>query len=435
MDKGCNNFELDIQEGNERLTNIKGEISDINEEYNNIEKNVNDVKLLIKEIEETLKINTSGYKSITSFKKEDLEWDDKLFLSNDYMELEENIKNEIYKNPQLLPKLDKIDWAVIGIAGVIASIIDFLVVRVPKDINYLDEYKQNGSDLTKFLKSIGIEENGKLSPVLQWFENNCKVPFDKSVDKNLGLYPKNHRLKSLGHDPLFGLIFGVLDIINGTITVFDKNGSIKIIQNGLPIEKGAIFAPIVWIGHIISDICTKQGLPIPGWGFLQIAQVGDFGDKNRNIAQISEWMYLNGYDLRHFATMSIVPGTIEIIIRAYNGLLLVEDKEKKKNIFNNIAENEILEMKNKLKLNKMLFLAHGFATSSNAIKVWANNGNPLAINVSEWSFFIKESYKMTNAITRDTTIEKTVRNRDNINNNWEDIKSIEIGYLNKDDKK
>ncbi|MEG2246661.1 MAG: hypothetical protein RR942_14130 [Romboutsia sp.] len=428
MYKECNNFELDIRESNERLINIRNDVSCINNEYSGINENITNTKSIIKEMEKVLGINTYMNEDIELYNNDNLEWDDNIFLTNNYIELEDKIKKEIYKNPQLLPKLDKIDWAVIGIAGVIASIIDFIVVSVPKDINYLNKYKQNGSDLTKFLKSIGIDENGKLAPMLQWCENKFKVPFDISVDKDLGLYPKNHRLRSLGHDPLFGLIFGIIDIINGTITVFDKKGAIKIVQNGLPIEEGAISAPIVWVGHIISDICTRQGLPVPGWGFLQILQVGSFGEKDRSIAQISEWMYLNGYDLRHFATMSAVPAIIEIIIRAYHGLSQVENNET---VLNSIAENEIKEMKDSLKLQKMLFLSHGFATSGNVIKVLANEGNPLAINVSEWSFFIKESIKMTNAVTRDTTIEKTVRNRENINNNWESIKSIEIGTINK----
>lgn len=425
MDKECNNFELDIKDCKERLINIKNDISDISKEQNSIQENTNNTKLMIKEMEKALGIQTSI--DTSNNKQEDLEWDDSLFLTNDYIKLEEKIKKEIYKNPQLLPKLDKIDWAMVGVAGIIASIIDFLIVKIPKDINYLNEYKQNGSDLTKFLKSIGIDENNNLSPMLKWCEDNFKVPFDKSVDKDLGMYPKNHRLRSLGHDPLFGLIFGIIDIINGTMTAFDKNGSIRIVKNGLPLEEGLIFTPIVWIGHIISDICTRQGLLIPGWGFLQMLQIGSFGDKDRTIAQISEWMYLNGYDLRHFVTMSTVPATIEIIIRAYHQLSLL----KSKNTFNSIAKQEIEEIKNNLKLNKMLFLAHGFATSSNVAKVWAYEGNPLAINTSEWIFFIKESYKITNGIMRDTTIEKAVRNRESINDTWENIKTIDIGNINK----
>lgn len=435
MNKEYNNFELDIVEENKRLINIKKDICYINKEQNNIQESINNTNLMIKELEKALEIHTSECEITNDYKNNNLSWDDSLFLNNDYIKLDEKIQKEVYKNPQLLPKLEKIDWAAVGISGLIASIVDFLVVRIPKDINYLNKYKQNGSELTKFLKSMGIDDNNQLSPMLKWCENNFKVPFDKSVDKNLGIYPKNHRLKSLGHDTLFGLIFGILDIINGTITVFDKNGDIKILQNGLSIEKGVIFAPIVWVGHIISDICTRQGLPIPGWGFLQMIQVGSFGKNDKNIAQISEWMYLNGYDLRHFATMSIVPAIIEIIIRAYHGLSLVENKEKSKKSFNGIVVQEIEEMKNNLKLNKMLFLSHGFASSSNAIKVWSNAGNPLAINVSEWSLFIKESYKMTNAINRDMTIEKVVRNRDNINNTWETIKSIEIGSINKNSDK
>jgi|SRR5690625_538480 len=88
--------------------------------------------------------------------------------------------------------------------------------------------------MTAWLKSLGIDEDGKLSPFLAKLEKSRKVSYDASSKHHLngyendisGFYPKTHRLMSLGHDPFFGLIFGLLDILNGSITLIDSKGVI-----------------------------------------------------------------------------------------------------------------------------------------------------------------------------------------------------------------
>lgn len=330
-------------------------------------------------------------------------------------------------NPELLPSLSKMDWAVVGLAGVIAAILDFLVVRIPRDMNYMQHIQQKGSGFTERLKSLGVNDEGKLTPFLQWCEDRCKVPYDTAVIKEAGVYPRNHRLRSLAHDPLFGLIFGIFDIWNGSVTYFDKQGKIHITNTMTTGVGDTLLAPLIWIGHLISDVCTKQGLPIPGWGFLQLLQFGSFGSKDRTIAQISEWMYFYGYDLRHFMTMSIVPASVEIIVRGYHGLSLLQDENSMFNPVEMIAEKEIKVLKNNLKLHKMLCLAHATAATGNALKVWAYQGNPTAINITQWMMLVKESINMLTAVTRDTTTEKLVRNRDVIDITWEELRSIKIG--------
>ncbi len=48
-------------------------------------------------------------------------------------------------------------------------------------------------------------------------EKWAKVPYDV-VSPKLGLTPNVHRLPSLGHNPLLGLVLGVGDILSGTCT-------------------------------------------------------------------------------------------------------------------------------------------------------------------------------------------------------------------------
>lgn len=357
-----------------------------------------------------------------------LKWDDDFFLSNNPL-IEARVKKEVFRNPDTLPHLSGLDYGIVGIAGLVASILDFLVVKIPKDINYLGKYQQGGSNFTGWLRTLGVENGGKLNPFLKWCEEVCKVPYDQSINSNIaGFNPKTHRLLSLGHDPLFGLIFGTLDIFNGSMTAFDIDGNIQILKTFDVSSTDKVFAPLIWLGHIVSDMCTKMGVPIPGWAFLQLMQFGSFGSSNLTIADISRWMYLNGYDLRHFTTMSIPVAVIEIIVRGYHYLSSLDNAEEIQYLLHTSGSTkELYQIKSNLKLHKMLFLAHAIAASGNAMKVFTYSGNPLAINLSQWMLFLKESVKITQAITRDKIPEIIVRNRNKIHREWEEIKSLPIG--------
>ena len=74
----------------------------------------------------------------------------------------------------------------------------------------------------------------------------------------------------------------------------------------------------------------------------------------------------------------------------------------------------------------MLFLAHALAASGNAIKIFSYSGNPLAINLTQWLLFFKESIEIIKATTRETTTEKIIRNRQKINSKWEEIKKFPL---------
>lgn len=367
-----------------------------------------------------------GTHSLPSYQSRKLEWDDKFFLNNNLLIIETRVKEEVFKNPELLPKLSNLDYAIVCISGLVAVIVDFLIVKIPININYLGKFQQEGSNFTHWLKTLGINEEGKLNNFLQWCEDTCKVSYDQSINPNIkGFTPKTHRLFSLGHDPLFGLIFGTLDILNGTMTAFDANGKLHILKTFDMSLTDKAFAPLIWLGHIVSDMCTKMGVPIPGWAFTQILQFGSFGSDKRTIADISKWMYLNGYDLRHFVTMSVSVAVIELIVRGYHYLSSLESPEQIHcSMHNSIATKEIAQIQSKLKLHKMLFLAHAIGASGNALKVFTYSGNPLAINLPQWLVFMKESLNILQAVTRDKTPEIIVRNRTKINDVWKEIEGV-----------
>ncbi|PFU61801.1 hypothetical protein COK90_11565 [Priestia megaterium] len=338
--------------------------------------------------------------------------------------IEKEILKEINSSTNLLPPISKLDYVMALLIGFIGSLVDILMVKIPKEINYLGKYLQEGSSFTGWLRSLGIDEDGSMNEFLAKLEKVCKVSYDVSTTDKLGdygrevsgFYPKTHRLMSLGHDPFFGFIFGLIDIFNGSITVIDSKG---IIHN-IPLDKfqetpieNKIFAPLLWLGHLCSDVCTKMGLPIPGWGFTQVLQFGSLGENDRTLAELTKWMYLEGYDLRHFLSMGIVPGTIELLTKIYFRCTL-----SKEELASPIYAKNIKELQNHIRLEKLLFIAHSVATSGNVIKIILHQGNPLSFNMAELLGLIKQSVRIGQMSSRDKTGEIIVRNRERINSEW-----------------
>ena len=167
----------------------------------------------------------------------------------------------------------------------------------------------------------------------------------------------------------------------------DQSGKLKII----PAKTDSLFkimaAPIIWIGHIISDIFTKAGVPLPGSCFLRTLQIGSFGAKKRTIGQVIEYMYLEGYDLRHLATMSTVNACIEIIVRLYNILTKPQIEHFARPTAMIEADNGMLRHK----LRKMIICGYAVAATGNIVKVAAYQWNPTALNAPVWLAFVRSS--------------------------------------------
>lgn len=233
---------------------------------------------------------------------------------------EEPIKPEPLRFPD---ELSKADVVMTCIAGGIAVLTDFLIVRIPKSVNIVRDGKtirQEGSPMTAVIRKIGFDSNDKTAGWVSAMENFFRVPFDKSIIAGeKGFTPKSHRLYSLAHDPSpSGFLWAIKDLLTGTTSYIDKAGRLKIVPTHSASMESKLLCPVIWLGHIISDIFTKAGIPIPGACLLRTIQVGSFGKKKRTLGQVMEYMYLEGYDIRHLATMSISNAVIELIIRIYH---------------------------------------------------------------------------------------------------------------------
>lgn len=295
----------------------------------------------------------------------------------------------------LRARLDSYDVVAAIAAGLAAALVDFLVVRTPKDLvggtSYLGQYQQAGSPVTKFLRSKALPHDNPLS---HW----CKVPYDsvsaKAVGREIpGMGPRSHRAMTVGHDPLLGLVFGTLDILKGRMTAIDKYGTVHVV-GGLPRPTNdPVVALALQIAHLLSDAPTKLGLPPPGWSALQTLTVGSFGERERRVADLARYMYLQGYDSWHFLTMATSVASAEAILRAYYALRRWADRDYAETVEHEASVARVDRTSGHPRYQALAFTAHTIATAANAGKIAVYHGNPLAINYAQWIRFLRAAQR------------------------------------------
>ncbi len=290
-----------------------------------------------------------------------------------------------------LHHLDRYDIAISVAAGLLGAAVDILLVGIPKKTpeglkggplaNYIRDW---------FDKKFPQEEMEKLAN-----SKASKVPYDAQDNRNTSVYVEGlsayyHRLLSLGHDPLLGLIFGVTDILTGRMTTIDKTGKIvsQVMKNYADRKETDIFAAIAkQIIHFKSDITTSMGLPAPMMGLFNLLQFGKIGEYEQTIAEIVQGMYYEGYDFIHFCTLSIPVMIVEVVTRiGYAFKRIKEGYSVKESIPFSLNREKYP------KLATMLFVGHSAATAVNAGKVYFTH-NPKAINYPQWIAFAKYSFK------------------------------------------
>ena len=307
-------------------------------------------------------------------------------------ELASNEKAIILLNQEFnqLYKLDKFDIAISAFAGLVAAAVDILLVGIPqKTPDGLKAGKLSDFIRAKFDEKFPAEEMEKLAN-----SKKSKVSFDAQDNRHTtvrveGMSAYYHRLLSLGHDPLLGLVIGVADIMTGKMTTIDKAGNVvsQVMENYADRQETNLFKAIAkQIIHFKSDITTSMGLPAPLMGLFNLLQFGSIGEEEQTIAEIVQGMYYEGYDFIHFASMSIPTMIVEVIVRLGYAIKRIKEGYSVKE-----SLPFTLNRDKNPKLSTMLFIAHSAATAINAGKVVFTK-NPMAINYPQWLAFAKYSY-------------------------------------------
>ena len=256
------------------------------------------------------------------------------------------------------------------------------------------------------------------------------MTYDATDNRNTTVYVDGlsayfHRLVSLGHDPILGFVIGVIDMLRGTMTTLDFKGNfvIQVMENVSDRKAQDIFEAISKVFlHMLSDVNTPQGLPVPFMVLFNKLQFGSIGEDKLNISEMVKAMYGQGYDFRHFCAMSIPVMITEVIVRvSYFAKRLSEGHSFEESIpFGGNRQK-------KPKLATMLFIANSAATAINTGKV-ALTKNPLNINYFQWLSFAKYSVSQMKWVLLDKPALRGEYVKGFIDGEWSVISS-EIDFL------
>jgi len=318
--------------------------------------------------------------------------------------------------------LDRWDVAMTVMAGLAAALVDVLIVKIPKDVTYLGVYPQEGSPLTKLLQESSVRHDN-------WLSHWAKVSYDHVNTQVTGIVvegsgPRTHRLLTFGHDPLLGLVVGTIDIMRGGMTAVDKFGVLQVSGTFGPTEFNPFVALAKQMTHILSDGFTRMGVPVPGWTLLDFAQVGKFGSRDRTVAELARWMYLEGYDSRHFLTMATSVAALETCLRTYWIVRRELDPAFAEEIEHEGQVACSRHLGDHPRYQAMAFGAYAIAAAANAGKIAAYHGNPLALNYAEWLGFLRAAYKFAQgrSVSPTDILTRTgLANAEALANGWPDI--------------
>lgn len=312
-------------------------------------------------------------------------------------------------------RLDKGDIIIPAVAGILSGAVDCAFggfIRQTNGKSIPGPFSDYVSKLfDKALPPEKIRELEKLAKVTYDEVNNrtTTIPVD-------GLSSYFHRLVSLGHDPILGFVFGVLDMLRGTMTTLDFKGRLVIQAMDTYSDRKAqsLFEAISKVFlHMLSDVNTPAGLPVPFMALFNNLQFGAIGKDKLNISEMVKSMYGQGYDFRHFCAMSIPVMITEVIVRvSYFAKRLSEGYTFEESIPLGLNHEK------KPKLGTMLFIAHSAATAINAGKV-ALTENPLNINYPQWLSFARYSIKQFKWVLFDKPQLRDKYVRGVINNEWD----------------
>jgi hypothetical protein len=280
----------------------------------------------------------------------------------------ERVAKIMYSAPGILQKLDRQFCEVTGLTRT-----DLIFLFIATGLQCLRQYVLS-NDKFRLTSNEGDELVEKAVPK-SWQDILLgSVPYDATVRTehfklkygSSGLGGTTHRYRTLGHDPLFGWVFGPTNIITDSLTKTDfittykvigmkiyapySSSTIGMINDSIDnIVNSNILLPVAVIRqalHFGSDYFTKQGLPIPVIGSL-----------NNDLAQTLVTKYnIDMYSVTRGVALSIL---INTIIQYVHYFLY----DPKKDINRDLYE---------VRTRKILSYSNVIASTSNIIYVAAN---------------------------------------------------------------
>ena len=246
--------------------------------------------------------------------------------------------------------LDALDYALAAACGVLAGLLDALLVSAPGE-GAVASAADNAFDavVMRFAKSQGWNpQEGNESRVdlaIKALEARFKVGYDQAKDSDAGglvpgMMPKNHHAMSAAHYPdLIGLVASICNQFTDTSTFFSSGGKgIVIVESaggGVELRGASVPAKVLsgfanWLGHCMSDVAgsggTREkegargmGLPLPFFELLELCNFSALpgGDGQwLSVCEVMTEVYEDGYDLRHGAATGLPMEVSDLMVRA-----------------------------------------------------------------------------------------------------------------------
>ena len=243
------------------------------------------------------------------------------------------------------------------------------------------------------------------------------VPYDSikgTAALGLGMSGKNHRCKTLGHDPVLGWVFGTSNILTDTITLTDLQ-TFRVQQ--FVVQPAPVLLPILFTEafdriqsdphllpaalfrqmlHYASDIYTKDGLPVPLLGTFNESLAGE--------------LYANQYDFLCFARdagLQSLSALLAILINMVIGLL--------HGLYYDAAQDGRRDLY-EVRTRKILLYSNALATTGNAAVV-AMTRNAKLLDIGGTIVTVSRLYSDARFIAR--AKEQFVQQQ--LNKEWERI--------------
>lgn len=356
---------------------------------------------------------------------------------NDHRAEEKRIIKVLHNSEAIMKQLDetfeqrtaltKVDVSILLLATALQLVRIYLLPKFQE--KYLDENRLDHNDKVikdmeneaiaeykKEHKNWGSKKSAKGYRSWQEIAFTKKVPYDATTHSKIGfdvsMHGRQHRFKTLGHDPILGWIFGVANIISDTITVCpeyklgEKGVRLPFIESykvdmgsdfcwkeeiptweifsnsfeSIREDKHRLYAALFSQGlHLASDKYTKLGLPIP---FLSTID----SDKAYEL-------YKDGYDyldylcdtqiLRRTLKSAAQSMTINMIIGALHKFFYNPQKDHDKELYN-------------VRTRKIILYSNLIATTSDVIQtsVRVYNGDEKAIKNFDLGGFLVTIYRL-----------------------------------------
>lgn len=229
--------------------------------------------------------------------------------------------------------------------------------------------------------------------------------------------PKNHHLKSLGHQPdIIGLFFSILDQFLDTTSV-TSDGKIQIIKNpkrdnkiklkGKDFKSKVLCGTLNWLGHLMSDVGGSSGtrghkdkvgagIPIPFYELTQLItlKVKDKDDIPVTFAKIAEKIFENGYDFRFGVTLAIPVVLNELFIKTFWMIKAIFCHQR--------SMKEVLKINTSREMDRLILVGHGALCTIDGVDAFIRSGGGQNLvsmfsrmNLIAWTRFGLAAFKET----------------------------------------